>query len=53
MEGMYIFPPHGEWERNNLFTDWNQCVSTRNNHLYNMYIFFFEPFFFPHLLILL
>lgn len=45
MEGMYMFPPHGERKRN-IFTAWNQCVSTRNKHLYNIYIYFFE-FFFP------
>lgn len=42
---MYNVPPHREWESNNIFTDWNQCVSTRNKHLYNMYIYFFELFF--------
>ena len=42
---MYMFPPHGEGKRNNIFTAWNQCVSTRNKHLYNIYMYFFD--FFP------
>lgn len=46
MEGMYMFPPHGERKRNNIFTAWNQCVSTRNKHLYNIYMYFFDFFFF-------
>ena len=45
MEGMYRFPPHGERKRNNIFTAWNQCVSTRNKHLYNIYTDFFDFFF--------
>lgn len=48
MEGMYMFPPHGERKRNNIFTTWNLCVSTRNKHLYNIYMYFlvFFPFIF-------
>lgn len=45
MEGMYMFPPHGERKRNNIFTAWNQCVSTRNKHLYNIYMYFLDFFF--------
>lgn len=44
---MYNF--FSQWEsrkRKNIFTDWNQCVSTRNKHLYNIYMYFF-PFFCP------
>lgn len=46
---MYRFPLCGERRRNNIFTTWNQCVSTRNKHLYNIYmfvvcLFFFNPF---------
>lgn len=47
---MYMFPPHGERERNNIFTAWSQCVSTRNKHLYNIYRyseFFFLSSFCP------
>lgn len=40
MEGMYMFPPRRERKRNNIFTAWNQCVSTRNKHLYNIYMYF-------------
>lgn len=47
MEGMYMFPPHGERKRNDIFTAWNQCVSTRNKHLYNIYMYFFDFFFSP------
>lgn len=43
---MYMFPPHGERKRNDIFTAWNQCVSTRNKHLYNIYMYFVD-FFFP------
>lgn len=43
---MYMFPPHGERNRNDIFTAWNQCVSTRNKHLYNIYMYFVD-FFFP------
>lgn len=39
---MYMFPPHSRRKRNNIFTSWNQCVSTRNKHLYIIYMYFFE-----------
>lgn len=45
MEGMYMSPPRDEGRRN-IFTAWNQCVSTRNKHLYNIYKYFFYPFIF-------
>lgn len=48
MNGRYVHvPPHGERKRNDIFTARNQCVSTRNKHLYNIYMYFFEFFFFP------
>lgn len=43
---MYMFPPPWERKKNNIFTAWNLCVSTRNKHLYNIYMNFLKIFFF-------
>lgn len=53
MNGRYVHVS-SSWreEKERHIYSLNQCVSTRNKHLYNIYMNFFEFFFSFHLFIL-
>lgn len=43
MESMYMFPPHRERKRNNIFTAWNQvCFYEKQTPLQYLHVLFFS-----------